>query len=512
MFYSFYFSLKKTDPDCLRLCRTVGIEILDQATGESVCIQCPRCPPGYKLSVPCGGIVNKGVEIECISCPVGYTFSSHYGGMCRPCSQCQPGETVVRPCRPTADAVCARCGTDKIMWIDSEKETYGCFTCLTCSAGFEPSHPCGSTVQHGAMITCFPCKKGETFSPKRNRKKCQRCSSCPHGQSVVIQCTTIFDTVCARPCGGGQYTLIKRDNNETKVECTNCLTCPSGMGASMPCGAVVSIGVPLHCVPCRPALTFSDRPSKHKCKRCRVCPPENVVVSNCLIDRNTICSTTCLLHKQITVSDTTCIDCVECSVGMEPAIRCGSSVPALPRQQCTPCKPGTFSSTYGSRPCWPCHNCHSGKTFKRCTQISDSVCRPSLQGERGKKDKNLFDNQFPLPCSTCCNDGNDSYPLECRHLKSRKCQPRICLKIGSTPPLTGPLNSTTSIPKSATSRTLVSRSYEEVDMRNSFGNAVMIIVAIIVFTSMVTPFYYLKMSLCRKRMLVATRVREGAGK
>ena len=435
-----------------------------------------------------------------MSCPVGYTFSNKYG-RCRQCSQCQPDETVVRPCSPTADAVCARCGNNTIIWIDSKKKTYGCFTCLICRAGFEPSHPCGSTVPHGTMITCIPCKKGETFSPKRNRKKCKRCSSCPHGQRAVVQCTTIFDTVCPRPCRGEQYTLVTRYNNETKVECIKCLTCPRGMEPSMPCGAVFRNNVTLSCVLCQPGLTFSDRPSKHKCKRCRVCPPGNVVVSNCSIGRDTICSKTCLRHKQITVSNTTCTNCVKCSVGMEPAIRCGSSVPALPRQRCTPCKPGTFSNTYGSEPCWNCRICHREKTL--CTPISDSVCRPFFTHIR----------KASVRCSTCCNDGNDSFPTECRHLKWRKCQPRICLKIGSPPPRTGRFNSAMSIPKSITSETLVFQSHEEVDTNPFIEIGLAMISTCVIFTIMLTAAtaYRFKRSL-GNRMLVATRLRGGTGK
>lgn len=439
-----------------------------------------------------------------MSCPVGYTFSSHYG-RCRQCSQCQPDETVVRPCSPTADAVCARCGPNAIIWIDLKKEIYGCITCLICSAGFEPSHPCGSTVPHGTMITCIPCKKGETFSPTRNRKKCKRCSSCPHGQRVVVQCTPIFDTVCARPCRGEQYTMVGKYKKEPKVECIKCLTCPRGMEPSMPCGEVFRNNVTLACVLCRPGLTFSDRRSKHKCKRCRVCPPGNVVVSNCSIGHDTICSKTCLLHKQITVSNTTCIDCVECSVGMEPAIRCGSSVPTLPRQQCTPCKPGTFSNTHGSERCWNCSICHRKKTLKRCTPTSDSVCRP-------------LKYKFPPLCSTCCNDGNDSFPIECRHLKWRKCQPRLCLKIGSPPPRTGRLmiDQAMTIPKSITSTTLAFQSYEEVGMNLPTGFHVIAVTSMWVITTIImltlVIWYRLKMRSFGNRMLVATRLRERTGK
>ena len=369
--------------------------------------------------------------IACNPCERGITFSSLFDHQrCQKCSQCQPNETLVRHCRPAADAVCTRCAPNQNTWIDFKRETYGCFSCPICSSGFEPSPPCGGTFTSGIMITCKQCQEGETFSSMKDRKQCKRCSSCPPGQRVIVGCTKYSDTVCASPCGGAQITLVKWNKNQTlaSVECIDCLTCPEGMEPSVACGTTIKNDVALHCVPCRPGMTYSDLPSKHGCKPCTRCPPGKAVISSCSIHHDTRCHTRCTARQlRISINSTiTCVDCVKCSIGMEPEIPCGSLLNAWPRQQCVPCQLGTFSNVYGTEPCVPCRSCPDG--MSRCTRISDSIC-PLCE------DKWYHEPVISscLPCSRCCNDGKDSYPRECAHIKSTKCEVRKCSPTGKTP-------------------------------------------------------------------------------
>ena len=143
--------------------------------------------------------------------------------------------------------------------------------------------------------------------------------------------------------------------------------------------------------------------------------------------RDTVCSTNLRCSSnQISFSNgstLTCIDCIECSVGEEPSIACGSLVTVLPRQQCVSCKPGTFSDIYGTQPCRPCRSCDKEELVKRkCTQASDTVCFSCEANQ-------YFEHAilFCAPCSTCCKDENDRYPQECAHLTRKKCKLRICL-------------------------------------------------------------------------------------
>ena len=458
------------------------------------CWPCPECPAGYELSVPCNSIIRNGTHFSCKPCERGISFSSHLEQRCQKCSQCQPNETVVIPCRPKADAVCARCAPNQITWIDSKRKTYGCFGCPICSSGFEPSPPCGSIIPTGKVPTCKQCQKGKTFSSVKDREQCKRCSSCPPGQRVIAVCTKHFDTVCARPCGGVQITLVKWYKNETlkTVECIDCLTCPAGMEPSVACGTTVKNDVALRCVRCRPGMTYSDLRSKHGCKPCTRCPPGKVVISSCSIHHDTRCHSRCTARQlSISINSTiTCADCVKCSIGMEPKIPCGSLLNGWPRQQCVPCRVGAFSNVYGTESCVPCRSCPDGTM--PCTRISDSICPSfkigkrvpaSLGPKRGSKRRSKHGSKhggkrrpnhvrgskrrskhgskhggksrfqhgsydkrasFPLPCARCCNDGKDSYPRECAPLKSKKCEARICSTTSKAPSSSSVTSSSTS--------------------------------------------------------------------
>ncbi|KAL9971996.1 hypothetical protein ACROYT_G018227 [Oculina patagonica] len=338
-------------PDCLSRCPSNDIALVDLATGEHDCWPCPTCPPGKGLSFPCGSVVRKGTSIKCFPCEAGITFSSSYNeSVCQNCSQCAPKETVMTSCKPHSDVVCSRCQSKQITWISSKKEKYECFDCPICKPGFEPSHPCGSTIPYGVLITCVQCREGETFSDMTDSKQCKRCSSCPPGRRLIERCTKYFDTICGIPssleCGRHEIQLeVKRrgqTRNQTQMICVDCLMCPAGMEPSVPCGGRAHWpGVHMVCVPCLPGLTYSDQPSKYRCRPCTACPPGAVVISWCSVHTNTRCSTNSrCLPNQITISSgfkPTCADCIKCSVGMEPSIPCGSRVTSLRQQQCAPC-------------------------------------------------------------------------------------------------------------------------------------------------------------------------------
>ena len=425
--------------DCLRSCPKDKIEEINEETEENVCWPCLSCPPGQKPSVSCGSIVNMGAFIQCEECEKN-TFSVSYDmSLCRKCTQCELNEIVSRPCRPSADTVCARCKPDQNTWIDTRKEEYGCFKCPVCLSGFEPSHPCGSVVPYGEIITCVPCQEGKTFSTMRDKRQCRKCSSCPRGQNIIARCTKYSDTICGVPCGNDKIVLLELSRYPPNVSCIDCPLCREGMEPSVDCGGTATYGREVFCVSCKPGLTYSDRYGSHKCKRCTTCSPGKVLISHCSINHDTICGTSCLFN-QITFfnkSNSVCVDCIKCSVGMEPSISCGAVVEDLPWQGCKPCKVDTFSSTYGTEPCQPCSNCGDKSVTKRCTKTSNTVCSPCKH--------NYYYDPFVftcLPCSSCCSSWSNNYPRECNLRKWRKCQARRCSSTLKAPSATALVEST----------------------------------------------------------------------
>lgn len=411
-------------------CLSNEIEMVDKLTEKYFCLRCPSCPPGMGLSHPCGSLVNE--PLRCELCKAGKTFSSSFDETsCSSCSQCAPNETVVKPCSTSSDVVCSRCQANQITWISSKKEKHECLDCPICPSGFEPSHPCGSAVPYGVLIACVQCREGETFSAMRDKEQCKPCSRCGPRQRLIARCTKYFDTICgsssSTKCGYDQIQLNQLDSlNRTEITCIDCPMCPAGMELSKPCGTV-TYRRKLSCVPCRPGFTYSDQRSKYRCKRCTSCSPNAVVISLCSVLKDTACSTNSrCASNQISFSHgskLTCIDCVECSVGEEPSIACGSLVTVSPRQQCMSCKPGTFSDMYGTQPCRPCRGCDKEELVERkCTQTSDTVC-VSCEANQ------YFDHELwsCAPCSICCNDKENQYPQECSHLTIRKCKLKMCL-------------------------------------------------------------------------------------
>ena len=381
----------------------------------------------------CGSIVNKGAFLGCNECKTG-TFSSSYSRLpCRKCSKCKLNETVVRPCRPSTDTVCASCEPDQNTWIDTKKEEYGCFDCPVCSSGFQPSHPCGSVVPYGEIITCVPCQDGKTFSTMRNKRQCKKCSSCPGGQRIIARCAKYSDTICGGPCAHDKIVLLEESNDPHNVSCIDCLLCPEGMEPSVDCGGTVPYGRDVFCVSCKLGLTYSDRHGPHKCKNCTTCSPGNVLISPCSIHQNTVCGRRCLINQITFVNKTSsvCVDCIKCSVGMEPSIPCGAVVREWPRQRCIACKVGSYSSTYGTRPCRPCNICGDRIVLQKCTKLSNSVC--GLCAENFYLDP-VVDDCFS--CYDCCHSWHFEYPRECDLTKWINCRARNCSSIFKAPPPT----------------------------------------------------------------------------
>lgn len=431
---------------------------------------------------------------------------------CRKCSQCKSDEIVVRPCRPSADTVCAKCKPYQNTWIDTRKEEYGCFECPVCSSGFEPSHPCGSVIPYGQIITCVPCQEGKTFSTMPDKGQCKKCSSCPRGQRTIARCTKYSDTICGVPCGNDRIVMLEVSVNPPNVSCIHCPLCPLGMEPSVDCGGTASYESEVFCVSCKPGLTYSDRYGPHKCKRCTACAPGKVLISPCSTHHNTVCGGRCLLN-QITFSNkssSVCVDCIKCAVGMEPSIPCGAVVEDRPRQQCKPCKVGTFSSTYGTEPCQTCSICGDKSVTKKCTKTSNTVC--------SRCKRNHYYDPFVFACrhcSRCCNGWNNKYPRKCNLGKWRKCQARRCSSTSKAP-----LATTKHIPYRTFLVQSTSTTSNFMESKNSFeskNNRALLLILIVLSVALIlmaTTVIFIRCLLCsrKKNPRIQIRSRKLKGK
>ena len=81
---------------------------------HSGCINCPICPAGRGLDVPCGSTISLDeylrYNITCVACISGKTFSEgDNSDSCKPCKLCDIGCEVIQKCNISSDTVCGNC-------------------------------------------------------------------------------------------------------------------------------------------------------------------------------------------------------------------------------------------------------------------------------------------------------------------------------------------------------------------------------------------------------------------
>lgn len=90
-------------------CKSEQIHWNDAAGKKYKCVDCPDCPVGSELSVPCGTSVKYGTPIHCISCKLGETYSKNYDkAQCRACTICSTGKTVIMNCTLSSNTNCSK--------------------------------------------------------------------------------------------------------------------------------------------------------------------------------------------------------------------------------------------------------------------------------------------------------------------------------------------------------------------------------------------------------------------
>ena len=105
-----------------------------------------------------------------------------------------------------------------------------------------------------------------------------------------------------------------------------------------------------------------------------------------------------------------CLECPECPAGFQPSVPCGSSVKYGTPVHCVPCKPGTYSNSYGNSQCPSCTVCSEGRAIKKnCTLFANTVC-----------DDKCIVGYYHVPlvseclrCAECCGDNHDENATDC---------------------------------------------------------------------------------------------------
>ncbi|KAM9716102.1 nerve growth factor receptor b [Menidia menidia] len=150
------------------------------------------------------GLVGALANME--KCPSNaYTDS----GEC--CSQCPPGEGVIRKCGAT-QTVCAQC-LDSETFSENFSHTEKCQPCTQCEGLHRMDTPCTDASD----ATCV-CNYGYYFNELLGR--CEHCTKCPEGRGMLYSCEYDRDTVCEE-CTADTYS-DQESSREPCIPCTSC--------------------------------------------------------------------------------------------------------------------------------------------------------------------------------------------------------------------------------------------------------------------------------------------------
>ncbi|KAL8164648.1 UNVERIFIED_CONTAM: hypothetical protein K2H54_000851 [Gekko kuhli] len=171
---------------------------------------CYPCPPGYGVTVPCGG-----TNTKCEPCVKNLTFSSVASATkpCQPCSTCPGHVPRVEACTPTHDTVCAA-SCPRGQYLHARNGSHGaghCRPCQVCPEGYGAVQPCGPN----ANTMCQKCPTGYYSENKSSLEPCLRCRLECHESEVMIQeCSPNSDTLCMDK----ELQILKRTEGDSRKE------------------------------------------------------------------------------------------------------------------------------------------------------------------------------------------------------------------------------------------------------------------------------------------------------
>ena len=310
-------------------------------TGD-VAKQCEPCPAGTE-----SGPFNNNNGRECVACDGVNTYQDEEGGAsCKVVDTCADGEYVTQTPLSTRNRLCQAC-------------------------------PAGSVSSGTNQASCTACDGVNEYQDQSGQTSCKTVSSCPKGQGVTQNATTISDTVC-QPCiSGSTYSDVDSktascqavnvcDGSEAEAEPP---TAQSDRECQCAAGHYVYVDVNTATESCQPCPSGTYQPSANALETCP----------------NTWA--TCAAGTYISVHGTTTSD-----------------------RTCTPCASGSFTDTSNQESCTAYTDCGSDRyvsvdgtttTDQTCAdkKADGSVCSAGQECTSGSCDSGT--------CVTSCNDNTD---------------------------------------------------------------------------------------------------------
>ncbi|XP_076472708.1 uncharacterized protein LOC143302081 isoform X2 [Babylonia areolata] len=156
--------------------------------------------------------------------------------------------------------------------------------CHKCPPGTYVDKHC---VKDFTNSTCISCQNHTYMNTFNDKKGCQSCkSSCPKNGEEVQACTATTNRQCRCDIGFHQFPIDAVDDH---YECEPHSSCDK------PGQGVKHYGNHSHntqCEQCREGEQFVDAsdPKLPRCRRCSACLDDSVIVANCSLSSDTVCS------------------------------------------------------------------------------------------------------------------------------------------------------------------------------------------------------------------------------
>ena len=267
-------------------------------------------------------------ELECVDGTYDVNGEGHGESNaldCQPCGGCSFPQVALQGCSLDADTVCSTCTAS------ASQQIVDAYTCsLDCIAGTYDANGLG--IGGASELDCQPC------------------SSCTHPQTTLNACNSTSDTQCSACTIGSGEQLV--DAYACTVECVDGTYDVNGNGT----GSSGSLN----------------------CVACDSCSFPHVVLQDCTIASNVVCSACVVGTNEETANAYTCA--VTCVDGTYDANGMGSG-PA------------------GTLDCQPCSSCtHPQTTVNACTVATNTLCSTCAIGA----DEQLIN---AYACTVECVDG-----------------------------------------------------------------------------------------------------------
>ena len=239
--------------------------------GDLICASCPKCPPGFGTTFPCGGTVPAphNFIVTCKPCMPGEYSDSLSSGSCKTCSKCLPGEAIQAKCSNTSDTLCS---------------------CKPCPEGY-----------YRNKTKCLPCSECCSHTMDEEVPQCVS-QNIPRSQTCIYQKRKL----CASKCWHDEITVVRLDG---KHVCQPCPVCSKESGLTVPCGSTVHEEMFIACK--RPILGKTFVNQQGVLQACSICSPGQEVIDNCSSNRDAKCGG-CKEGFYYNYRSKTCQECFLC--------------------------------------------------------------------------------------------------------------------------------------------------------------------------------------------------------